>query len=143
MKYQSQKIALAYFSVAMALFLVQVTLGLVMGWIYVDGNFLTEILPFNIARTLHEQFDRLASAGLLWRSLLPHSRGVGTRNPFTHARLSAARDPRAGHSGRGDSSSISSKAISCWSGGPRILDKLKGLRQASSSQRSSSSSMSP
>ena len=53
MKYQSQKIALAYFSVAMALFLVQVTLGLVMGWIYVDGNFLTEILPFNIARMLH------------------------------------------------------------------------------------------
>ena len=53
MKYQSQKIALAYFSVAMALFLVQVTLGLLMGWIYVDGNFLTEILPFNIARMLH------------------------------------------------------------------------------------------
>ena len=53
MKYQSQKIALAYFAVAMALFAVQVTLGLVMGWIYVDGNFLSEMLPFNIARMLH------------------------------------------------------------------------------------------
>ena len=53
MKYQSQKIALAYFAVAMALFTVQVSLGLIMGWIYVDGNFLSEILPFNIARMLH------------------------------------------------------------------------------------------
>lgn len=53
MKYQSQKIALIYFSVAMALFAVQVSLGLIMGWIYVDGTFLSEILPFNIARMLH------------------------------------------------------------------------------------------
>ena len=53
MKYQSQKIALAYFAVALALFFVQVTLGLVMGWIYVDPNFLAEILPFNVARMLH------------------------------------------------------------------------------------------
>ena len=40
MKYQSQKIALAYFAVAMALFTVQVSLGLIMGLIYVDGKFL-------------------------------------------------------------------------------------------------------
>ena len=53
MKYQSQKIALAYFLVAMALFAVQVTMGLVLGWIYVDGNFLSEVLPFNVARMLH------------------------------------------------------------------------------------------
>ncbi|MCB2157522.1 MAG: cbb3-type cytochrome c oxidase subunit I, partial [Rhodobacteraceae bacterium] len=53
MKYQTQKIALAYFLVAMALFAVQVSLGLVLGWIYVDGNFLSEILPFNIGRMLH------------------------------------------------------------------------------------------
>ncbi len=53
MKYQTQKIGLAYFVTAMALFAVQVSLGLVMGWIYVDGNFLSEILPFNIARMLH------------------------------------------------------------------------------------------
>src|SRR5690606_28459957 len=53
MKYQSQKIALAYFVVAMALFAVQVSLGLILGWIYVDGNFLSEILPFNVGRMLH------------------------------------------------------------------------------------------
>ena len=53
MKYQSQKVALVYFATAMALFTVQVSLGLLMGWIYVDGTFLTEILPFNIARMLH------------------------------------------------------------------------------------------
>ncbi|WP_050528088.1 cbb3-type cytochrome c oxidase subunit I [Pseudorhodobacter aquimaris] len=53
MKYKTQKIALAYFVTAMALFAVQVSLGLIMGWIYVDGNFLTEILPFNVARMLH------------------------------------------------------------------------------------------
>ena len=53
MKYQSQKIALAYFAVALALFAVQVTLGLVMGWIYVSPNFLSGLVPFNIARMLH------------------------------------------------------------------------------------------
>ena len=53
MKYQTQKIAFAYFIVAMALFAVQVTVGLVLGWIYVDGNFLAELIPFNIARMLH------------------------------------------------------------------------------------------
>ena len=53
MKYQTQKIAFAYFLTAMILFAVQVSMGLIMGWIYVDGNFLAEILPFNIARMLH------------------------------------------------------------------------------------------
>ncbi|MGO4908065.1 cbb3-type cytochrome c oxidase subunit I [Pseudorhodobacter sp. W20_MBD10_FR17] len=53
MKYQTQKIALAYFIVAMALFTVQVSLGLLMGYVYVDGNFLSEIMPFNILRMLH------------------------------------------------------------------------------------------
>ena len=53
MKYQSQKISLAYFVVAMALFAVQVTMGLVLGWIYVSPNFLSEIMPFNIGRMLH------------------------------------------------------------------------------------------
>ncbi len=38
MKYQTQKIALAYFLMAMALFAVQVSLGLVLGWIYVAGT---------------------------------------------------------------------------------------------------------
>ncbi len=53
MKYQTQKIAIAYFYVALALFAVQVTMGLILGWIYVSPNFLSEVLPFNIARMLH------------------------------------------------------------------------------------------
>jgi len=53
MKYQTQKIALIYFAVAMTLFAVQVSLGLILGYIYVDGNFLATILPFNIVRMLH------------------------------------------------------------------------------------------
>ena len=53
MKYQTQKIAYLYFLTAMILFAVQVTMGLVLGWIYVSPNFLAEILPFNIARMLH------------------------------------------------------------------------------------------
>ena len=53
MKYQSQKVALAYFAVALALFAVQVLGGLLAGWIYVSPNFLSELLPFNIVRMLH------------------------------------------------------------------------------------------
>ena len=53
MKYQSQKIALAYFAVAMALFVVQVTMGLIIGYVYLSPNTLAEILPFNILRMLH------------------------------------------------------------------------------------------
>ena len=53
MKYQSQKIALAYILVALALFAVQVTMGIVLGYIYVQPNFLSEVLPFSVARMLH------------------------------------------------------------------------------------------
>jgi len=53
MKYQSQKVAYAYFLVALALFAIQVTGGLLAGWIYVSPNFLSEILPFNIVRMIH------------------------------------------------------------------------------------------
>jgi len=53
MKYRTQRIAQAYFLTAMALFLVQVTVGLLLGWIYVSPNTLSDILPFNIARMLH------------------------------------------------------------------------------------------
>lgn len=53
MKYQTQKIALAYFFVAIALFAIQVSAGLILGWIYVDPNFLSDLLPFNVARMLH------------------------------------------------------------------------------------------
>jgi nitric oxide reductase subunit B len=53
MKYQSQKIALAYFAVAMGLFAVQVLAGLLAGWIYVAPNTLSEIAPFNVVRMVH------------------------------------------------------------------------------------------
>ena len=53
MKYQTQKIAYAYFAVAMALFAIQVLGGLLAGLIYVTPNFLSELLPFNTVRMLH------------------------------------------------------------------------------------------
>ncbi|MGN7871356.1 Nitric oxide reductase subunit B [Paracoccus haematequi] len=53
MKYQSQRVALAYIYVALILFAVQVTMGLVIGYIYVNPNFLSETLPFSIGRMLH------------------------------------------------------------------------------------------
>ncbi len=53
MKYQTQKIAHAYFLVAMILFAVQVTMGLLLAWIYIYPNTLAETLPFSILRMLH------------------------------------------------------------------------------------------
>ena len=53
MKYQSQRVAAAYFAVALALFAIQVLAGLLAGWIYVSPNTLSEILPFNIVRMIH------------------------------------------------------------------------------------------
>ncbi len=53
MKYQSQKIALAYILVALTLFLVQVSMGLLMGWVYVVPDTLSGLMPFNIMRMLH------------------------------------------------------------------------------------------
>lgn len=53
MKYQTQKIALAYFATALGLFVVQVFAGLLAGWIYISPNTLSETLPFNIVRMLH------------------------------------------------------------------------------------------
>jgi nitric oxide reductase subunit B len=53
MKYQSQKVALAYFACALLLFAIQVFGGLLAGWVYVSPNFLAEILPFNIIRMIH------------------------------------------------------------------------------------------
>lgn len=53
MKYQSQRVAAAYFAVALGLFAVQVLAGLLAGWIYVSPNTLSELLPFNIVRMIH------------------------------------------------------------------------------------------
>jgi len=53
MRYQTQKIAYAYFVAALALFAVQVLGGLAAGWVYVQPNFLAEIFPFHIIRMVH------------------------------------------------------------------------------------------
>ncbi|MBT9293082.1 cbb3-type cytochrome c oxidase subunit I [Prosthecodimorpha staleyi] len=53
MKYQTQRVALAYFAVALALFAIQVTAGLLAGWIYIVPDTLSVLLPFNIVRMLH------------------------------------------------------------------------------------------
>ena len=53
MKYETQSIAKIYFIAAMALFAVQVSGGLLAGWIYVMPNTLSELVPFNIIRMLH------------------------------------------------------------------------------------------
>ncbi|MGD9919355.1 MAG: cbb3-type cytochrome c oxidase subunit I [Paenirhodobacter sp.] len=53
MKYQTQKIALIYMVTALILFAVQVTVGLILGYIYIEPNFLSELLPFNVLRMLH------------------------------------------------------------------------------------------
>ncbi|HTH17096.1 MAG TPA: cbb3-type cytochrome c oxidase subunit I [Magnetospirillum sp.] len=53
MKYQSQKVALYYFAGALALFVAQVLFGTILGTIVVMPNFLSELLPFNIARMIH------------------------------------------------------------------------------------------
>lgn len=53
MKYKTQKVAMAYFAVAMALFAVQVLGGLLAGFIYISPNFLSELVPFNVVRMVH------------------------------------------------------------------------------------------
>ena len=53
MKYESQKVALAYIVCALILFGIQVLGGLLAGWVYVSPNFLSELLPFNIIRMIH------------------------------------------------------------------------------------------
>ncbi|OYD83706.1 cbb3-type cytochrome c oxidase subunit I [Azospirillum brasilense] len=53
MKYQSQKVALPYFYGALALFGVQLLVGLLAGTVYVLPNVLSELLPFNILRMIH------------------------------------------------------------------------------------------
>jgi nitric oxide reductase subunit B len=53
MKYQTQRIAYAYFAVVLALFAIQVLGGLLAGWIYVSPNTLSELVPFNIIRMIH------------------------------------------------------------------------------------------
>jgi nitric oxide reductase subunit B len=53
MKYQTQKVAKPYFIAALALFLGQIIFGLIGGLQYVDGTFLSNVLPFNVVRMCH------------------------------------------------------------------------------------------
>ncbi|NQZ27715.1 MAG: cbb3-type cytochrome c oxidase subunit I [Colwellia sp.] len=53
LKYQSQAVAKPYFIFAMILFVGQILFGLVMGLQYVVGDFLSGIIPFNVARMVH------------------------------------------------------------------------------------------
>ncbi len=53
MKYASQKVALWYFACAMVLFAVQLLAGALAGTVYVEPNFLSVILPFNVIRMIH------------------------------------------------------------------------------------------
>ncbi|MDQ0530361.1 cbb3-type cytochrome c oxidase subunit I, partial [Azospirillum rugosum] len=53
MKYESQKVALPFFYGALALFAVQLLVGLLAGTVYVLPNTLSELLPFNVLRMIH------------------------------------------------------------------------------------------
>ncbi|CAM3528157.1 cbb3-type cytochrome c oxidase subunit I [Halomonas lysinitropha] len=53
MKYETQKVALPFFMVAMALFALQVVFGLLAASVYVWPNFMAEVMPFNIMRVSH------------------------------------------------------------------------------------------
>ena len=53
LKYQSQSVAKLYFMAALALFVGQITFGLVLGIQYVIGDFLFPYIPFNQARMVH------------------------------------------------------------------------------------------
>ena len=53
MKYQSQKVAMPYFIAALVLFLGQIIFGLIGGLQYVDGTFLSTVLPFNVVHMSH------------------------------------------------------------------------------------------
>lgn len=53
MKYETQKVALPFFMVAMALFALQIVFGLLAAAVYVWPNFMAELMPFNIMRVSH------------------------------------------------------------------------------------------
>lgn len=53
MKYATQRVALPFFAVAMALFALQVTFGIVAATVYVVPDFLAEQMPFHILRMSH------------------------------------------------------------------------------------------
>lgn len=53
MKYETQKVALPFFMVAMALFTLQIVFGLLAATVYAWPNFMAEVMPFHIMRVSH------------------------------------------------------------------------------------------
>ncbi|MEQ9462606.1 MAG: cbb3-type cytochrome c oxidase subunit I [Haliea sp.] len=53
MKYETQRVALPFFAVAMALFALQVTFGILAAMVYVLPEFMVELVPFHIMRMSH------------------------------------------------------------------------------------------
>ncbi len=53
MKYETQKVALPFFAVAMALFALQIVFGLLAATVYIAPHFMAELMPFNIMRVSH------------------------------------------------------------------------------------------
>ena len=53
MKYETQKVALPFFMVAMALFALQIIFGLLAATVYVWPEFMASAMPFNIMRASH------------------------------------------------------------------------------------------
>jgi Nitric oxide reductase large subunit len=53
MKYETQKVALPFFAVAMALFALQIVFGTLAATVYVMPDFLSEAMPFHIMRMSH------------------------------------------------------------------------------------------
>lgn len=53
MKYETQRVALPFFMVAMALFALQIVFGLLAAAVYVWPGFMAEAMPFNIMRVSH------------------------------------------------------------------------------------------
>lgn len=53
MKYETQRVALPFFMVAMALFALQIAFGLLAAAVYAWPGFMTEVMPFHIMRVSH------------------------------------------------------------------------------------------
>ncbi|MBY5928616.1 cbb3-type cytochrome c oxidase subunit I [Halomonas sp. DP8Y7-3] len=53
MKYETQKVAYAFFLVAMGLFALQVVFGIMAAVVYVFPDFLAQLMPFNVIRVSH------------------------------------------------------------------------------------------
>ena len=53
MKYTSQMVAKPYFIFALVLLAGEILFGLILGFQYINGDFLFPLIPFNVARMVH------------------------------------------------------------------------------------------